>query len=222
MIIKMFNMWTVQLILFLFVTIKINVTCGWDTEDLELFDLVEEVNQNFYEVLGLEQTASNSDIRKAYRRLSLQYHPDKSKEEGAEERFRKLVAVSEVLRDEEKRKKYDLILQNGLPDWRQPVYYYRRVRKMGLWELSIFLFVLLTLGQHLFAWSVYWERKYELVLKMFLFFQYARNTSTWYCKQLSMQDIPVLGTRKQLSMQDIPVLGTRKQLSMQDIPVLGT
>ncbi|XP_076326282.1 dnaJ homolog subfamily C member 1 [Tachypleus tridentatus] len=163
MISKMIHMWKMRLIFVLFVTLNIiDVSCGWDTEDLELFDLVEEVNQNFYEVLGLEQTASSSDIRKAYRRLSLQYHPDKSKEEGAEERFRKLVAVSEVLRDEEKRKKYDLILQNGLPDWRQPVYYYRRVRKMGLWELSIFLFVLLTLGQHLFAWSVYWEKKYEL------------------------------------------------------------
>lgn len=138
-----------------------DVNC-WNSEDFELFDLVEEVNVNFYELLKLDKSASSNDIRKAYRRLSLQYHPDKNKDEGAVEIFRKIVAVSEILRDEEKRKRYDLILQNGLPDWRQPVYYYRRVRKMTLWELSLFLFALLTFGQYLLAWSIYWERKYEL------------------------------------------------------------
>ncbi|XP_023243256.1 dnaJ homolog subfamily C member 1-like [Centruroides sculpturatus] len=114
-------MWLILLMFF-------RVIFCWNSEDFELFDLVEEVNTNFYELLKLDQ----------------------------------IVAVSEVLKDEEKRKRYDLILQNGLPDWRQPVYYYRRVRKMSLWELSFFLFTLITLGQYLLAWSIYWEKKYEL------------------------------------------------------------
>ncbi|PRD17969.1 UNVERIFIED_CONTAM: Dnajc1 [Trichonephila clavipes] len=50
----------------------------------------------------------------------------------------------------------------GLPDWRAPIYYYRRVRNMGLFELTIFLFCLATLGQYIFAWSSYLEKKYEI------------------------------------------------------------
>uniref|UniRef100_A0A224YLJ1 DnaJ-like protein subfamily C member 1 n=1 Tax=Rhipicephalus zambeziensis TaxID=60191 RepID=A0A224YLJ1_9ACAR len=135
---------------------------AWTQEDLELFDVVEDVNENFYTFLGLSPDVDTAGIKKAYRKLSLQFHPDKNKEEGSEEKFRKIVAVVEILKDEEKRKKYDAVLENGLPDWRQPVYYYRRVRKMGIAELSFFLVVLLTLGQHVLAWAAYWERKFEL------------------------------------------------------------
>ncbi|XP_071812362.1 dnaJ homolog subfamily C member 1-like [Apostichopus japonicus] len=137
-------------------------THAWDNTDFELFDLVEEVPQNFYELLGLDQSATQTDIRRAYRRLSLQYHPDKNKEEGAEETFRKLVAVAEVLRDEDTRKRYDDILIHGLPDWRQPVFYYRRVRKMGLLEAGTLLSIILTVGHYIVMWSMYWERKFEL------------------------------------------------------------
>ena len=42
-----------------------------------------------------------------------------------------LVAVYEVLKNPEKRKTYDSVLREGLPDWRQPVYYYRKARKLG-------------------------------------------------------------------------------------------
>ncbi|XP_035234109.1 dnaJ homolog subfamily C member 1-like, partial [Stegodyphus dumicola] len=134
----------------------------WTTEDLELFDLVESTPQNFYDVLGVDPKASASDIRKAYRKLSTLYHPDKNKESDAEETFRRIAAVADVLRNEERRKTYDLILKTGLPDWRVPIYYYRRVRNMGLIELTIFLFCLATLAQYLFAWSAYWEKKYEI------------------------------------------------------------
>lgn len=135
---------------------------AWTTEDLELFDLVEEINQNFYDLLGLDQSATTTEVKKAYRRLSLQLHPDKNKEEGAEEKFRHIVEVSDVLKDDARRKQYDEILQNGLPDWRMPIYYYRRVRKMGLWEMFVFLFLLLTVGQYIVAWSMYWEKKFEI------------------------------------------------------------
>ena len=77
----------------------------------------------------------------------------------------KLVSVYEVLRDHERRKQYDLVLENGLPDWRMPVYYYRKVRKMGLLEMSLLLLVILTVGHWLVIWSIYYERKYELVGK---------------------------------------------------------
>ncbi|XP_076300464.1 dnaJ homolog subfamily C member 1 [Lasioglossum baleicum] len=135
-------------------------TNAWDNDELEVFDVVEEVNQNFYEVLGVPQTANASEIKKAFRRLSLQLHPDKNPAEDAEQQFRKLVAVYDVLKDSGKRQRYDNVLVNGLPNWRSAVYYYRHVRKMGLLELSIILFLVFTVGQYLVAWGAYFEKRY--------------------------------------------------------------
>nr|XP_056713329.1 dnaJ homolog subfamily C member 1 [Euleptes europaea] len=137
---------------------------AWDSGDLELFDLVEEVPQNFYAFLGVEQDASSADIRKAYRKLSLILHPDKNKDENAEIQFRQLVAIYEVLKDEERRLRYDDILINGLPDWRQPVFYYRRVRKMSNAELALLLFIILTVGHYGVVWSIYLEKQLDELL----------------------------------------------------------
>uniref|UniRef100_A0A8C3P7C8 DnaJ homolog subfamily C member 1 n=1 Tax=Chrysemys picta bellii TaxID=8478 RepID=A0A8C3P7C8_CHRPI len=137
---------------------------AWDSGDLELFDLVEEVPENFYGFLGLPQDASSADIRKAYRKLSLTLHPDKNKDENAETQFRQLVAIYEVLKDEERRKRYDDILINGLPDWRQPVFYYRRVRKMSNAELALLLFIILTVGHYAVVWSIYLEKQLDELL----------------------------------------------------------
>ncbi|CAG5121780.1 unnamed protein product, partial [Candidula unifasciata] len=134
----------------------------WDSGDLELFDLIEEINENFYQVFGIDQSASSSDVRKAYRRLSLQYHPDKNDADNAEEQFRQIVAVYEVLKDEKKRERYNQVLVEGLPDWRQPVYYYRRARKMGIFELGIVLSIIITIGQYFVAWAVYVEKRLVL------------------------------------------------------------
>lgn len=62
--------------------------------------------------------------------------------------------------------RYDAILRDGLPDWRQPVYYYRRVRKMGFVEFLVFIIVIFTVGHFIIAWSVYLERKFELVSEL--------------------------------------------------------
>uniref|UniRef100_A0A8C9UXR0 DnaJ (Hsp40) homolog, subfamily C, member 1 n=1 Tax=Scleropages formosus TaxID=113540 RepID=A0A8C9UXR0_SCLFO len=136
---------------------------AWDM-DLELFDLVEEIPQTFYEFLSVERDASSTDIRKAYRRLSLTLHPDKNKDENAETQFRQLVAIYEVLKDEERRQRYDDILVNGLPDWRQPVFYYRRVRKMSNGELGFLLFLILTVGHYAVIWSIYLEKQLDELL----------------------------------------------------------
>ena len=62
---------------------------------------------DYYKVLGLEKTASGKDIKKAFRRLALQYHPDKNKDPDAEERFREIAEAYEILSDENKRRQYD-------------------------------------------------------------------------------------------------------------------
>ncbi|XP_061589055.1 dnaJ homolog subfamily C member 1 [Cololabis saira] len=136
---------------------------AWDA-DLELLDLVEEIPQTFYQFLNLDQDASGAEIKKAYRRLSLSLHPDKNKDENAETQFRQLVAIYEVLKDEERRRKYNDILVNGLPDWRQPVFYYRRVRKMSNSELGFLLFLILTVGHYAVIWSIYLEKQLDELL----------------------------------------------------------
>nr|XP_043871046.1 dnaJ homolog subfamily C member 1 isoform X2 [Solea senegalensis] len=133
-------------------------------EDLELLDLVEEIPQTFYQFLSLDQDVSAAEIKKAYRRMSLTLHPDKNKDEDAETQFRQLVAIYEVLKDEERRRKYDDILVNGLPDWRQPVFYYRRVRKMSNSELGFLLFLILTVGHYAVLWSIYLEKQLDELL----------------------------------------------------------
>ncbi|KAK2089464.1 DnaJ sub C member 1 [Saguinus oedipus] len=114
--------------------------------------------------LALVQDASSADIRKAYRKLSLTLHPDKNKDENAETQFRQLVAIYEVLKDDERRQRYDDILINGLPDWRQPVFYYRRVRKMSNAELALLLFIILTVGHYAVVWSIYLEKQLDELL----------------------------------------------------------
>ena len=135
---------------------------AWDHDQLEIFDIVEEVNRNFYELLGVGENAETSEIKKAYRKLSLTLHPDRNPAEDAEVQFRQLVAVYEVLKNSEKRELYDTILRDGLPDWRQPVYYYRKARKLGLVEMFVILFVISTVGHYLVIWAMYLEKKFEL------------------------------------------------------------
>jgi molecular chaperone DnaJ len=64
-------------------------------------------NDDYYKTLGVDKKASQDEIKKAYRKLARQYHPDTNKEAGAEERFKKISEAYDVLGDPEKRKKYD-------------------------------------------------------------------------------------------------------------------
>jgi curved DNA-binding protein len=64
--------------------------------------------KDYYKVLGVPRTATPEEIRKAYRKLALKYHPDKTKgDKAAEEKFKDVNEANEVLSDPEKRKKYD-------------------------------------------------------------------------------------------------------------------
>ena len=53
------------------------MAAAFEEEELEVYDVVEDVNSNFYDFLELKADCSSADIRKAYRRLSLSLHPDK-------------------------------------------------------------------------------------------------------------------------------------------------
>ncbi len=68
--------------------------------------------KDYYQILGVSRDASEDAIKKAYRRLARKYHPDVSKESGAEERFKEVSEAYEVLRDAEKRAAYDQLGHN--------------------------------------------------------------------------------------------------------------
>jgi molecular chaperone DnaJ len=63
--------------------------------------------RDYYDVLGIPRTATKEEIKKAYRRLARQYHPDVSTEDGADEKFKELSEAYEVLSDDGKRTAYD-------------------------------------------------------------------------------------------------------------------
>ena len=63
--------------------------------------------KDYYEVLGVQKKASKSDIKKAYRKLALKYHPDKNPDKAAEEKFKEISEAYAVLFDDEKRQMYD-------------------------------------------------------------------------------------------------------------------
>ncbi len=70
--------------------------------------------KDFYDVLSIQKDASKDEIKKAYRKLAMKYHPDVNKEEGAEETFKEINEAYEVLYDDEKRSTYDRFGHNGL------------------------------------------------------------------------------------------------------------
>jgi molecular chaperone DnaJ len=63
--------------------------------------------KDYYEVLGVQKTANKDQIKDAYRKLALQYHPDRNKEAGAEEKFKEISEAYAVLSDDQKRSQYD-------------------------------------------------------------------------------------------------------------------
>jgi molecular chaperone DnaJ len=70
--------------------------------------------KNYYEILGVPQTAAEEQIKKAYRKLALKYHPDRNPgDKKAEEKFKELTEAYQVISNAEKRRQYDAALAGG-------------------------------------------------------------------------------------------------------------
>jgi len=82
--------------------------------------------KDYYAALGVARTATEAEIKRAYRRLAQKYHPDVSKEAGAEERFKEIAEAYQTLKDKQKRAAYDQLGSRPAgeefrppPDWQQ-------------------------------------------------------------------------------------------------------
>lgn len=72
--------------------------------------------KDYYKILGVDKSASRDEIKKAYRKLAMKYHPDRNpNNKSAEDKFKAITEANEVLSDPEKRKKYDTLGAN----WKQ-------------------------------------------------------------------------------------------------------
>jgi curved DNA-binding protein len=98
--------------------------------------------KDYYRILGVERSAGEDAIKKAYRKLARKYHPDVSKEKDAEEKFKEVSEAYEVLKDADKRKAYDTMgfYQPGQefrppPDWEQQ---FRGGDAQGTEDLDLF------------------------------------------------------------------------------------
>lgn len=72
--------------------------------------------KDYYKILGVSRDANDRQIKKAFRKLAMKYHPDKNKQKDAEAKFREIAEAYEVLSDEKKRRHYDQFGSEGMND----------------------------------------------------------------------------------------------------------
>lgn len=72
------------------------------------------MGKDYYKILGLDKQAKEDEIKKAYHKLALKYHPDKNKSAGAEEKFKEIAEAYEVLSDKKRKQIYDQYGEEGL------------------------------------------------------------------------------------------------------------
>ena len=74
------------------------------------------MGKNYYKILGVERNAPTDQIKKAYRKLAMKWHPDRNTEnkEEAESKFKEIGEAYSILSDDKKRKQYDLMGSDGM------------------------------------------------------------------------------------------------------------
>ncbi|RKP35327.1 DnaJ domain-containing protein, partial [Dimargaris cristalligena] len=134
---------------------------AWDDQDHEIFDLVDYLkkvqkgqDRSFYDILGVDSKATLNTLNQAFRRKSLEFHPDKNPSEEAQALFTRLGPIMKILRNPAIRERYDFFMKNGVPVWRGTGYFYRRYRP-GFFSV-LFGLVFFSAGiQYLVQWLNY-------------------------------------------------------------------
>ncbi|BGP13376.1 hypothetical protein JCM10213_005781 [Rhodosporidiobolus nylandii] len=142
---------------------------AWTNEDHEIFDIVSALEKaegkgtTFYTFMNTTKSATEKDLAKAYRKRSLELHPDKNpNDKKVADRFARLGVINTILKDSEKRKRYDHFHDNGVPKWRGTGYYYSRYRP-GLGGVLGGLVVFSCFVQYLFLYLQWRMQKMRIV-----------------------------------------------------------
>lgn len=77
---------------------------------------IKPTGKDFYKVLGVTPDSNEDEIRKAYRKMALKFHPDKNSDADAEDRFKEIAEAYEILADPKKRSIYDQFGEEGETD----------------------------------------------------------------------------------------------------------
>ncbi|CAG0883257.1 unnamed protein product [Cyprideis torosa] len=92
---------------------KVDCVCLVSVSLLLIVDFIL-AGKDYYSILGVKKNAKDREIKKAFRKLAMKYHPDRNKDPGAEDKFKEIAEAYEVLSDEDKRRKYDKFGEAGL------------------------------------------------------------------------------------------------------------
>ncbi|KAL7289901.1 hypothetical protein TKK_0016292 [Trichogramma kaykai] len=106
---------------------SVQATIEYTEEQLEHVKRIKKC-KDYYEILGLKKDATDSDIKKSYKKLALQLHPDKNKAPGAAEAFKAIGNAVAILTDSEKRKQYDMYGNEERVSSRSPHTHYSYTR----------------------------------------------------------------------------------------------
>ncbi len=118
-------------------------------------------SDNCYDILNTPRDSTANDIKKAYRKVSLIYHPDKNKDPDAVEKFRLISKAYEVLNDEKKRELFNYYLDN-------PTHYYKVsghyiMKKLPQTDVGIIIAVIIIFFSILLPWNQ--QQKYEQAIR---------------------------------------------------------
>ncbi|KAJ3044366.1 hypothetical protein HDV00_002258 [Rhizophlyctis rosea] len=134
---------------------------AWEQEDYELFEMNDNLQRlhpnnpvDFYSVIGAERKATPAEITKAYRKTSMQLHPDRNPDPKAQELYTLLTSIVGILKEPKSRERYDAHLARGIPRWVGGGYFYNRYAPNV--PMVIFLFLLAaSFVQYVTSWIKY-------------------------------------------------------------------
>lgn len=165
-------------IISIFISVTTVLAVNWSPEDYEIFKLNDKLvadigeGTTFYSWLKLPNGPKSTidDINKAYRKISRKLHPDKfhsaskSAKKQAEERFQRLSAIGNILKDPSLKNRYDYFLKNGFPKLRGTAYLYSRFRP-GMIMTLCFLFGVIGLF-HFIALKISRGQDYKRIVSL--------------------------------------------------------
>eukprot|EP00833_Pecoramyces_ruminatium_P003270 jgi/Orpsp1_1/1177302/evm.model.c7180000060881.2 len=140
---------------------------AWEEKDFEIFDAHDAITKlrgpdaTFYNVLEVEPNASVDTLNKAYRKISLSLHPDKTTNKKDRELYTQINLIINILRDKNARKRYDYFLKVGVPKWRGTGYFFSRY-KPSIKFAGITIVVGICIMQILLSWTNYYTKKYRI------------------------------------------------------------